>query len=233
MVTIMFDKNLIQNPSFARIVADITCDGHLQLKAWRGLVSFYSNDPRAIKREEERFSKLFNVKGHIYYDNRPKNGAYKLFFVSKPLAMFLAEMGVPVGNKTNISFTVPEWVIYGKKKIKTAYLRGVYDSEGCIYPTNKEEMNSRWRIGIEMYKNENLRENGFYFMNQIRNMLKEMEIASSPIRFKKGNKRKDGTTSIGVVFDIERNSFRNFYKNVGFDDPVKLAKLKHCVRGRR
>ena len=80
-------SKLVGSPELARIVADITGDGHLQLKDWRGLISFYSNNIEAINNLKEKFNELFDVKGHVYIDDRI-NKRYNLFFISKTLAHF-------------------------------------------------------------------------------------------------------------------------------------------------
>jgi len=216
---------LLKNKELARIVGDITGDGHLQLSRRRGLVSFYSKNLEEIKNEDNRFIKLFNIKGHVYIDKR-KNIRYKIFFSSKKLATFLASIGIPVGNKTNENFSVPNWILKGNKDIKCLYLRGIFTSEACISLTKK-----RWRIHIEQYKSIKIKEAGVKFMLQLQQMLKEFGIVTSPVRLGKGNVRKDGTKSIRMQFDIERKYFDKFYKYIGFDNKVKSQKLKIAVRG--
>ena len=223
-------SKLIGLPELARVAADITGDGHLQLKGWRGLVSFYSNNYKEIKKLEKIFKRLFGIKGHIYEDNR-KNKRYKLFFISKELAQFFEKIGVPKGNKTNTIFKVPIWIYEGKKKVKMEYLRGFYTGEGYIYSTKLKNQDFRWRIGIEQYKNEKMKEEGKVFMEQLRIMLDSFGIKSSPVRFNGSNIRKDGSKSIGMRFDIEKSSFANFYKYIGFDDVEKQKKLNFALRG--
>jgi|SRR3989344_5470403 len=231
IVTIMDEwAKLIGSPELARIVADITGDGHLQLKGWRGLVSFYSKDFKAIADLKGKFNKLFGVKGHVYTDNRV-NKRYKLFFISKPLAHFFEKIGVPKGNKTNSIYTVPSWVSQGNKKVKAEYLKGLFTGEGYIYSTKLKNNNVRWRIGIEQYKNEKIKEPGKLYMEQLRNMLKNFKIKSSPVRFNGSNIRKDGTKSVGARFDIEKSNFGNFYKYIGFDNDEKQRKLLFAMRG--
>lgn len=231
MVTIM-DKwiKLIGSPELARIAADITGDGHLQLKDWRGLVSFYSKDFKEIMDLKGKFNKLFRVKGHVYLDNGA-NKRYKLFFISKPLAHFFEKIGVPKGNKTNLIYTVPSWILQGNKKVKAGYLKGLFTGEGYIYSTKLKNNDIRWRIGIEQYKNEKIKESGKAYMDQLRTMLKDFEIKSSPVRFNGSNIRKDGTKSIGARFDIEKSNFGNFYKYIGFDNGEKQRKLLFAMRG--
>ncbi len=216
-------------PELARICGELTGDGHIQLSEWRGLVSFYSKNHSVIADFKLRFEKLFGSKGHIYEDNRKGWKRYKLFFISKPVVEYLVSLSVPFGNKTNQSFCVPEWIYTGKLAFKSAYLQGLFDSEGSIYST-KAKQGFRWRIEIEMYKSVKLQNEGKFFMAQLVNMLQELGVVCSPVRFGKKNLRKEGSSSIALKFDIEQSSFRNFYKRVGFTNKLKASKLS-CLCG--
>jgi len=222
-------NKLIGNPELARIVADITSDGHIQLKEWRGLTSFYSKDLEAINQSKNRFKYLFGIDGRTYIDNSYNRKRYKLFFISRPLAEFLVLAGVPKGNKTNKPFYIPRWILNGNKKIKSAYLQGIFTAEGSIFSTRQKDNDVRWRIGIEFYKWTKYNKEGKQFLNQIKNLLIQFRIKSSPVRYGRTNLRKDGTKSIAVKLDIEKSSFSNFYKYISFDDPKKNAILQQVL----
>jgi tRNA-splicing ligase RtcB len=232
MVTVMNNENwkkLIGSLELARTIADINGDGHLQLQDWRGLVSFYSKIKQEIDAVSKRFELLFGIKGRIYIDKRGKG--YKLFFISKPLAQFLHESGAAEGNKTNRAFPVPKWIVEGDKESKRAYLKGTFVTEGYIYSTKIQNNKIRWRIGLEQYKNEAFKESGKKYMEQIRNMLHDFGIKSSPVRLDGWNIRKDGTKSVGLRFDIEKKYFTNFYKEIGFENKIKTKRLVSAMRG--
>lgn len=215
-------------PELARICAELTGDGHIQIQDWRGLVSFYSKNLGTIKDFESRFKQIFNVSGRIYADNRRNWNRHKLFFISMPVAKALQALEVPVGNKTNQPFYVPKWVLNGAVEIKSAYLRGLYNAEGSI---NFTKSGNRWRIQIEMYKWTQYQNECRSFFGQLKSMLEEFEVRCSPVHFGSKNLRKDGTLSIAVRLTIERSSFGNFYKRVGFDDKMKAAKLARLCGG--
>lgn len=218
-------------PELAEIVAIITGDGHLQIKQWRHLVSFYSKDLNEINRVSDLFKKVFDVEGRIYEDNsysrkiRGSTLRYKLFFISKSVTLLLNELGVPKGNKTNTSFQVPEWILNGPDEIRGAYLRGLYDSEGSVSCSKLKIGKIRWQIKFHMCKNDALLSNGLFFMNELRELLYHFGVKSSPVRTEKENIRKDGSQSISMLFDIEKSSFRNFYKYVGFHIKEKQMRL--------
>ncbi len=219
--------DLLNTPQLARVIADINTDGHIQLSGHRGLVSFYSKYLEDINKMRSDFKGLFSIEGRVYNDRR-KNLRYKLFFISKELARFLEAQGAIVGNKTNIAYLTPSWIFNGDKGIKRAYLRGFFSSEGSI-STWKEKGRERSRIYVSQCKSEELIDSGKKYMEQIRDMLNCFNIITNPIRFKKGNVRKDGSVSIEIVITIEQGSFANFYKEVGFDNKDKSDKLSKIL----
>ena len=134
-----------------------------------------------------------------------------------------------MGNKTNASFFVPNWIIHGADEIKSAYLQSLFDAEGSIFC--RKSIKPRWQIGFKMAKNEKIVNSGIKYLNQIRKMLSFFEIYCSPIRTHKLNLRKDSSKSFELQFNIERSSFRNFYKYVGFGNSKKQEKLICALRG--
>ena len=220
-------EDLLNNPQLAYVVAAITGDGHLQIKEWRHLISFFSKELEEIEVMKLYFYDLFQVQGKMYIDDRKKHKSkttvYGIFFNSKPVALFLKEVGTPVGNKTNNPFSIPKWVLNGSSQIRGAYLQGLFDSEGTIFC--RRTIVPRWQIGFKMAKNEKILDSGIAYLNQIREILRDFQIQCSPVRKYLLNLRKDGSKSFELLFNIERTSFGNFYKYVGFGHPKKQEKL--------
>jgi len=225
------ELNFCPTPDLARIVADITGDGHLQLHKNKGVVSFYSKDLSSIKAVNKRFGKLFGVEGKIKKYTSGGYLRYGIFYPSKKLCEFLFSVGIASGNKTEKKFLVPVWIFRGKKEIKREYLRGLFTSEGSPYAT-KTKYGKRWRIEIEQYKILKLREGGKQFMEQIKKMLeKDFNVKCSPARFGKKQQRKDSSFTIAIKMDIEKSSFKNFYDEIGFDNKLKNTKLLNVIAG--
>src|SRR3989344_7211553 len=217
-------KHKLTNPKLAYVVAAITGDGHLQIKDWRYLTSFFSKEIEDIEAMKICFQELFQLQGRMYIDDRKKHKTdtrvYWLFFISKPVALFLKEIGTPVGNKTNTVFSIPEWVLRGNAQVKGAYLRGLFDTEGTIFCRTV----NRWQMGFKMAKNEAIIASGLAYLNQIRQLLADFQIRCSPVRKGFLNTRKDGSKSFQLLFNIELNSFGNFYNHVGVGTLKKKEK---------
>lgn len=217
-------KGILNSPRLAKIIGQINGDGHLQLDRDRALTSFNSNNFYEIKNINKEFKELFGVNGIIYKNYKGSN-KHKIFFSGKGVALFLMWNGVIKGNKTNQIYNIPKWIINGNKETKGAYLKGFYDTEGSIYPTKEKNEKIRWRINLIQAKNEKLKDNGIEFMEQVKLLLKNFKIESSPIIIRKGNIRKDGSKSIFLTFNIEKKGFENFYKHIGFDNKKKQQRL--------
>ena len=144
------------------------------------------------------------------------------------IATFLNSIGIPSGNKTRINFKIPPWIKNGTAKLQKEYLRGLFTCEGSVYSTRGEKI--RWRIEIEQYKEVTLK-NSKEFMKEVKELLEKFEIKTSPVRFGKTQKRKDGSKTIAIKLDIEKTSFPAFYKNIGFDDEFKNKKLLKAIAG--
>ncbi|MBI2109657.1 LAGLIDADG family homing endonuclease [Candidatus Woesearchaeota archaeon] len=216
-------------PALARIIADINSDGHLQIKNWRGLTSFYSNNKEEVLAHKNKMEKLFGIKGRIYA-KKVKNVQYMVFFISKEIALFLNMIGVVEGRKSSKIFSVPSWIKNGNYKVKSAFLRGMYDCEGSIHPTKQRKGKPRWRISIDQAKDEKIKEYGKDYMEEIKKMVNELGIKTSPVRYLRKNPRKDGSYSISSGFDIEKNNFKNFYKAISFDNLKKKERLINVIK---
>lgn len=162
------NKKKVDKEKLARLIASIMGDGHLQIKDWRYITSFYSRDLEEINKINNIVKDLFNKNGKIKLEHSLSFGGvkrkrYRLIFVSREISQTLQQFGTPSGNKTNIAFLVPDWILEGNKKIQSAYIQAIYDTEGYIYRT---KTSNRWRISLEMYKRENLIQNEKEFFEQ-------------------------------------------------------------------
>jgi len=54
-----------KTPELARIIADLTGDGHLQYDGKRGVIFFYSKNKSTVLDFGERFTKIFGKEGKL------------------------------------------------------------------------------------------------------------------------------------------------------------------------
>lgn len=221
----------MRKEALARIVGEITGDGHLQCDGKRGTIYFYSKNYEKVKKFKKCFEVMFKLKGRIrrpIYTGKAYTSRYYVCFSSKRVAEFLKSIGTPAGNKTKNVFLVPEWIRNGKADIRRNYLQALFDCEASVYPTKGNKV--RWRITFEQYKSIYLKSNGKRYLCQIKKMLEGFDVHTSPVRSGKVNVRKDGSISICHRFDIEKKHFICFYKNISFEDKNKRLKLLKSLK---
>lgn len=64
--------------------------------------------------------------------NRQDENAVQIIISSKDLVRKLSGLGMPVGNKIKKGLYVPRW-IFSNNEYRKAFIRGVFDTDGCIY----------------------------------------------------------------------------------------------------
>ncbi|MBW2984138.1 hypothetical protein KY361_03430 [Candidatus Woesearchaeota archaeon] len=203
------DKDLV------RLVSYLTFDGHLA----EDLKCFYlsSKNRDALSDFEKVVYRKFKIKGRL--EERSGYGEshkYRVFKVD--IGRFLEKIGVPKGSKVTKSFLIPKWIKIDKE-LSREYLRIAFDCEGSIW----FEKQAKIRFG--MCKIEELIDNGFQFLEEMKFMLGKLGINSTKTWLIKGNKRKDGKITKGLYFKIKQGSLNKFSREVGFTDRFKNQRL--------
>jgi len=215
-----------QDLILAQIVAALTTDGHLQLDHRRGVASFYSKHLEDINYINYLFKSYFEVEGNVFRDMRQGNERYKLFIPNKKISVYLKEKETPVGNKTKNCYFLPSWIKLGDSEIQRAYLRTIFDCEGSIF----KRVEGRWRLTYTMHKQDSLKENGIFFLDEIRELLRRFNIETTPVRISRGNFRVDGSISLHLRFEVKRASLRNYSHFIGFRNKLKVERLKLALQ---
>ncbi len=140
-------KTLSRNERLAELVGIILGDGHIHKK--NNLITivgsledleYYKN--RAIP----LFEDLFNVK--VSLKRRKDRNAYYLMAYSKYLVNELVSVGLMRGAKDKV--TIPKF-IFSNKRYLLAFLRGIFDTDGCIkFSKQSKNINYYPRIQIAL-----------------------------------------------------------------------------------
>ena len=85
------------------------------------------------------FNRLFGIKAVITFSKHQK--VCEVVVSSKKLVDFLVGLGLKVGNKIKNGADIPKWIKINKA-FETACLRGLIDTDGCVY-SEKHKYNSR------------------------------------------------------------------------------------------
>lgn len=114
---------------FSEFMGILFGDGHLA----RYQVSIATNSQTDI--EHARYickiiHSLFGI--HPQMKKRRHQNAIDIVVSSIKLVQYLHSEGMPLGNKISNGITVPKW-IKKNKKYQGAFIRGLFDTDGCIY----------------------------------------------------------------------------------------------------
>lgn len=199
------------NKTLAKIVAHLTCDGHLR-KDKRGFL-FTSGNKKSLYKWVNIIKKEFKLTGTLLRAPNESGESYIFHVCSMPYARILYLIGTPLGAKVTKQFDVPNW-IKENKECSRVYLNEAFSCEGSIW----NEPN-RTRIRFGMYKTREFIESGQIFMESLKKMLLEhFDIQTTNTWISKNSetkKRKDGQSTFGVVFDISASSLQRFIREVG------------------
>ena len=104
-------------------------DGHLsefQIKVTTNSIT----DIQHANFVKQLFVKQFNLPVALSF--RKYENDVNVVVSSKNMVKFFNRLGMPLGNKIHNNISVPAWVM-SKTKYQKAFLRGLFDTDGCIY----------------------------------------------------------------------------------------------------
>jgi hypothetical protein len=208
------------------IAADLTGDGYLG----RGLIQYISKSRKEALRFRNEMNLLFRIKGKIRRGPTSKD-TWECLIGGNAIVKILRFSGVPFGNKTNQEFDVSKWIYQGSREYKARYVQRLFDCEGTVFLQEKR----RIRIKIQMYKSLNHQDGLVRYLNQIREILECFGIKTTNLTYAGFNKRKDGSLSRGMEFEISGtrhnlSSVVNFQRYISFETKRKAKILRESIR---
>lgn len=155
----------------------------------------------------------------VIYTYKIDNG--KMAIHDHVFSRFLVSLGAAIGDKTNISFKVPDWILNSGKasQIKRKFLQGFFDSELSELKIERSRPSSYKSLKLYSCKQKNFIKDGINFLNQIRTILREFDIISSKVKIDREYKRsRDGSSMQQLFFSIYSNCINlyQFANNIGF-----------------
>ncbi len=114
----------------AEFVGIMIGDGHLN-KNGLSITLHYKYDKDYGDFVEKLIAKLFNTQVHVYYRKERSINSYNVF--NRNLSKYLnLKVGIIIGNKTLQQVEIPKWILK-TKKYSIACIRGLFDTDGCVY----------------------------------------------------------------------------------------------------
>lgn len=95
---------------------------------------------------QKLFEGLFKISASII--KKKSCNAVVVVISSKTVCQFLSSLGLTSGNKVHAQLDVPSWICKNKS-FRKAFLRGLFDTDGCVYVDNHTVKGKLYRnIGI-------------------------------------------------------------------------------------
>jgi len=171
---------------------------------------FYQKNIQWLKNSiGERIKKLFGINFRI---DEYKTGQYRLRISNKHLyELWKTVFLFPKETTTQVNWNIPEKIIKSKKKEKTAYIRGFFDAEGDVSPTNSTTK----YIGLS--------QKNIVALTKLRELIEELGLKCSKIYL------ADKRSNTFRVTIIGKQQIHKFYRVVGVEHPVKLKKIEEII----
>lgn len=131
--TAFYNIKTISKPKYSEKLAELMGiffgDGHLS-RYQASITTNSVTDKEHASFVQNLIEKIFNDKPSLKV--RTDERSIVIVLSSKAASKYLHQLGMPMGNKIKANIAVPSWVI-NSKKYSIAFLRGLFDTDGCIY----------------------------------------------------------------------------------------------------
>lgn len=207
-----FNKPL-ESSKLAELLGIILGDGHIEKIVIGNKIRCYSivitGDSRFDRDYLENyvnslFKELFGKTGKLRFSKN--NNSLYLKIHGKKIVEFLEEKGLLSGNKKNNNQAIPRWILNNDSYLKDC-LRGLIDTDGCVYYISKS--------------NKNLR---ISYTSYIPNLMKDVRDSFIKLGYNPSKVIRDKDISISRISDIDK-----FMKEIGFSNNKHLKRFQNLT----
>jgi hypothetical protein len=116
-----------KSKELAELIGVVLGDGHIGKLARTESLRIVGNSSNQgfTNRYAKMIEQVFNKKPHVA--KRGTSNANNITIYEKEISK---RLGIPLGSRAGLDFPVPLWIL-SKKVYTIAYLRGLYEAEGC------------------------------------------------------------------------------------------------------
>ena len=143
------------------------------------------------------------------------------------LPMLFYALGAPFGNKSKTKFNVPKWLFKAPLWIKRLYLASYFGAEMSKPATRKYEPYRFGNCKVSLNKIEQLKDNGYEFLDEIRLLLKEFGIECGKIVEQKAIVNKDMNNTVKLILQVssEEKNIRRLWGKINYEYNLKRSIL--------
>lgn len=201
-----------RKPSFSEDLAEffgiMMGDGGMSKR--QIFITLHHKDDALYSKSVERLvSRLFKLKPSVRHI--PKSSVNVIVLSRTSLVEYLHKLGLPVGNKIKQGLDMPDWIKNNKKFMK-ACLRGLVDTDGCIFTHSYKSKGK-----IYKYKKLSFSSASLPLILSVENSLKKLGLYP---RIAKDNRE----VRLDRKEDIER-----YFKLIGFNNPKHSKRYKSVL----
>lgn len=151
-------------------------------------------------------------------------GVYGIGIYKKEIIKKLLEFGLLKGKKVNLA-SIPDWIKSSDIKVKMAFIRGVFDTDGCIfmqkdYTKYANEFNSKYHTKSRIR-----------IVSISKKLMEEMSEILTSLKFRHVLRRRAGgfkyNRNNNVSYHLEINSIKDVQR---FFKEIKPNNLKHVTK---
>ncbi len=195
--------------TIARLLGFAMGDGHLGEMSGRLHISFYGLNDKL--EEVRRDLKRLGVSASLYV-RRGDNSELRV--ASRSFALLMERLGMPKGRKSEVPFSVPEWIRKAPLWVKRNFLAGLFGADGSA-PIFKRY--TPLPIHLTQHKRLGLEDSLLSYLKDIAGLLREFGVSSLIYRVE----TVEGSVSYRLAIEGDEN-VRNFLGRVGYEyDPRK------------
>jgi tRNA-splicing ligase RtcB len=236
--------NSPQFPYLLKIMGYLLGDGTMYFtnKKGKGMAWFYGGK-EVLKELGEDIKKIGFSASKIYYRTRLHKirTAYKKYeflrtetsikVSSTGFVTLLVGLGMPVGNKANQSFLLPEWIFNLPLWQKRLFLASFFGAELSSPSNPKNHPFTFYTPILSLNKREDFEKNGIKFLQQIAQLLREFGVRTLKIsqRHEQENKDKSKSIRIRLIIASQSENLKSLWGKIGYNYHKEKAFLANAA----
>lgn len=192
-----------KSEELAELLGILMGDGHLD----KYQIEFVTN---SVTDREHAFyvadllGRLFGVKTRIW--DRKDQRAISVVASSVALNEFVAQLGMPCGNKIAGGLSVPSWILE-RKSFSKAFVRGVFDTDGCIF-LDKHFIRQKWYYNMGW----TITSNADTFISGLLELLKNLGFSPT------------NRVTQNAIFMRRKHDIERYFSEIGTSNPKHLKR---------
>ena len=213
----------IQEEKIAEFCGAVIGDGWIQSNE-KGF--FLAGDP--LEDREYYDSHITPMVKDILIETKPREFPYwKVYGISlykKKHIKKLRSFGLPKGKKVDTA-EVPSWIRNSNKKIKSAFVRGVFDTDGCIfcqkdYTKYANTFNAKYHVKARL-RFTSISKN---LIEQVMDLMKGLGFRCSKRRIKRGFSNDRNNHDVFILELNKLDGIKRFFEELKPSNPRHVTK---------